>query len=501
MRDEPPGEQLPGDLSREPAPGRRWRDRLLTEPRRPVAVRTRPSAYWLVVATVCVGAFMGQLDASIVTLAFPTLQRQFHANLASVEWVALSYLVVLIASLTAVGRLADMIGRKLLYTYGFVAFAAASAACGFAPGLGWLIGFRAVQAIGAAMLQANSVALITNAVPQHRIGHALGVQGAAQALGLALGPTVGGLLIGSLGWRWIFFVNVPIGIVGTTAGWFFLPRSRDLAARRPFDAAGLALFVPAVATGLVGLSFGEHAGFGSPGIVAALVACAFFATLFYLHERRIEAPMLDLALFRVTAFRAGTAASLLSYLVMFGLLFVVPFVLENTRHLSPTSAGLALTALPAALAVVAPFAGRHALSARAGTLAGAGLLAVAVALATAAITAPGIGLMVAVLAVVGAGLGAFMSPNNAAIMHAAPRLQSGQAAGVLNTTRGLGTALGVAVTATIYGAVAGHSHLTTAAQTMSGFRVAAAVLAALAVVGAVFAVARDRSGSRAAAGG
>lgn len=147
-------------------------------------------------ATVCIGAFMGQLDASIVTLAFPTLRHDFGASLASVEWVGQAYLLVLVGLLTAVGRYADMVGRKLVYIYGFAIFVVGSALCGLAPSLSTLIAFRLLQGIGAAMFQANSVAILVGAVPRERLGRAVGVQGAAQALGLALGPAVGGLLIG-----------------------------------------------------------------------------------------------------------------------------------------------------------------------------------------------------------------------------------------------------------------------------------------------------------------
>ena len=166
---------------------------LLTERPRPRAVREHPRAAWLAVATVCFGAFMGQLDASIVTLTFPALQQQFHAPLAAVEWVSLSYLLTLVSLLVAVGQLADAAGRKLTYLHGFGLFAVASAACGLAPGLGWLVGFRVLQAVGAAMMQANSVALVVTSVPRERMRAALGMQAAAQALGLALGPTVGGV--------------------------------------------------------------------------------------------------------------------------------------------------------------------------------------------------------------------------------------------------------------------------------------------------------------------
>jgi MFS family permease len=190
----------------------RW-DRLLVEPRRPQGIRERPNAPWLAVAAVCVGAFMGQLDASIVTVALPTLQRTFDASVGAVTWVGLSYLLVLVATVTAVGRFADMWGRKLLYVYGFVIFALASALCGLAPDLAALCGFRALQAVGAAMLQANSLAIIVLVVPGRSLGKAIGIQGTAQALGLALGPSIGGLLLAAGGWRLIFFVNVLVGLV------------------------------------------------------------------------------------------------------------------------------------------------------------------------------------------------------------------------------------------------------------------------------------------------
>ncbi len=161
---------------------------------------------------------MGQLDASIVTVALPTLQRTFDASVGAVTWVGLSYLLVLVATVVAVGRFADMWGRKLLYVYGFGIFIIGSALCGLAPSLGWLIGFRALQAVGAALLQANSVAIIVLAVPKPSLGKAIGIQGAAQAVGLALGPTVGGFLLAAGGWRLIFFVNVPFGLVGMIAG-------------------------------------------------------------------------------------------------------------------------------------------------------------------------------------------------------------------------------------------------------------------------------------------
>ena len=332
--------------------------RLVIEPKRPAIIRDRPDAYWLAVAAVCIGAFMGQLDASIVTVALPTLQRTFHASVGAVTWVGLSYLLVLIATVTAVGRFADMWGRKLLYVYGFGVFIVGSALCGLSPSLGALIGFRALQAVGAALLQANSVAIIVLAVPRQSLGKAIGIQGAAQAVGLALGPSVGGLLLAAGGWRLIFFVSVPFGVLGMIAGLLLVPRSRHLQERVPFDWSGLALFFPAVVALFSAISFGNARGWTSPTILGLIGVGLVLAVGFVLRERRYAEPMLDLALFRRSRFSAGVTSGMLSYLVMFGVLFLVPFYLERGLRIGSGRAGLELMVMPLALGVAAPVAGR-----------------------------------------------------------------------------------------------------------------------------------------------
>ena len=445
--------------------------RLTVEPARPDAVRGRAGAEWLVVATVCVGAFMGQLDASIVTVTLPTLKQAFHSSLASVEWVALSYLVVLVATVAAVGRLGDVFGRKLLYTYGFAVFTLATVGCGFAPDLSVLILCRVAQALGAAMLQANSVALIVTTLPAHRRARGLGLQGAAQAVGLALGPTVGGLLIAAGGWRWVFFATVPAGVVGTIAGWYLLPRTRQRADAAPFDWRGLAVLGPVVLALLATLSYGT---------LWWLLPAVPGAGLLLVVERRAVSPLLPPVLFRQRAFSAGVLAGLLSYLALFGVLFATPFYAEETLHASSATTGLLLTVLPAALGLTAPVAGSAADRWDGRWLSVCGMSACAVALVLAATTHPGLPGLAGILALAGLGFGLFTPANNAALMAAADARHAGQVGGVLNMTRGLGTALGVAVT----GTAATH-----------GFRTAAWLLAGTAVAAAIAAAVRGRVGS------
>lgn len=428
-------------------PGERhpWTAVLLRERARPERIRQRPGAWWLAVATVCFGAFMGQLDASIVTLTYGSVRTEFHTSLAAVEWVSLAYLLTLVALLVPIGRLSDAYGRKLFYLYGFVVFTAASAACGLAPSLATLVAFRVVQAAGAAMMQANSVALVATSAPRERMRTALGVQAAAQALGLALGPTVGGALVATLGWRWVFGINVPIGLVALVAGHYLLPRTRSRQRSDGFDRSGLALLVVATTGGLLGLSAASGLPVPGWGVAGLFVLAAGAGWAFVVRQRVAAVPLLDLALLRVRAVSSGLTGALCGYLVLFGPLVLVPIVLTGGGS-SELTAGLVLTALPVGFAVAATAADRAlppALGDRGRCVLGALVCAAAlVAMALAPLTP---GPLVLLLAVLGLGLGIFTPANNTLIMGAIPARSSGTGGGLVNMARGLGTALGVAL--------------------------------------------------------
>src|SRR5271166_6797986 len=206
---------------------------------------SRASYPLLVVGTVCIGAFMGQVDSSITQLLLPRLESEFNAQLSTVSWVAVAYLLAMAAFLPIFGRLADILGRKLLYTGGFLLFVLGSALCGLAPSLPVLIGFRVLQAIGAALLSSNSVAIVVAAAGDELRGRALGIQAAAQAVGLSAGPAIGGLVLDWLDWRWVFWINVPVGLAGTALGWLVLAPTRDLPDEGSFDWKGAVLIAPA----------------------------------------------------------------------------------------------------------------------------------------------------------------------------------------------------------------------------------------------------------------
>jgi EmrB/QacA subfamily drug resistance transporter len=452
---------------------------LLTEPRRPARVRESPRAHWYVVGTVCVGAFMGQLDASIVTLALPRLEQDLHASVGAVEWVALAYLLVLVATVATVGRFADAVGRKLLYVYGFGVFTTGSVLCGLAPALPVLIAARVLQAVGAAMLQANSVALISEAMPGALLGRAIGVQGTAQALGLALGPVVGGALLALGGWRLIFLVNLPAGAIGLALGWFLLPRSRSRRQAARADQLGAVLLALGAAGPLVYLSLATRAGYADPRLLVALAAGLLAAIGFVRREHRIATPLIELSIFRRPVLSVGLSSGLVSYLVLFGTLVVVPYFL-SIEHVAFALVGLQLSVLPVAIGIAAPIAGRVLNRVGDRPLTGGGLILAAGGLLEIALWHGTAGLL-AGLAVAGLGLGAFIPANSATVMSASPPGHAGVVSGVLNMTRSMGTALGVALGSALYATAAGASGARTLHTAAVGLTVALTVLGCVAL--------------------
>ena len=233
-------------------------NRGLPEPAPAQFFERRPAYAWFVVGTVCVGAFVGQVDASIVQLAMPSFEDAFDAPLDAVSWVAVAYVLAFAAVLPAFARLAEIGGRKTLYLCGFALFGLFSALCGLAPSLPLLIAFRVLQGIGGSMLGANSVVILVAAAGSARRGKALGIMAAAQAVGLSLGPTLGGVLLATLGWRSIFWVTVPFALIGAALGWLIVPKTTSFAKDRRFDALGATLLIPALVALLMTIAEGAR---------------------------------------------------------------------------------------------------------------------------------------------------------------------------------------------------------------------------------------------------
>jgi EmrB/QacA subfamily drug resistance transporter len=415
----------------------------------------RPNYIWYVVATVCVGAFMAAVDASIVNVAIPSLQDYFHATAADASWVLIAYLLTLASLVTALGRWADMVGRRPLYTLGFLVFIIGSALCGAALSLPMLIVSRVLQAAGAAMLQANSVAIITATVPANVRGKAIGFQGSAQAVGLSIGPAVGGALIALFGWRAIFYVNVPVGIIGTLLGALLLPRDRIRAERQPFDWYGMLLFAPILVAIMLAMTEGPAWGWASPPILGMFAAAIVLMLGFWWREHRYPHPMINLDLFKIKVMTIGNITGLLSYAAMFGTLVLMPYFLKRVSHMPESEIGLLLTPVPVAMTVLAPIAGHLADRYGSRLLTTGGMAITGVGCLLLGLTANAHVSLVALvveLGLVGAGLGLFTPPNNSSVMGAAPKEHLGLSGGILNMARSLGMSWGTAFALTLMSA-------------------------------------------------
>jgi EmrB/QacA subfamily drug resistance transporter len=412
----------------------------------PVELLARWRHYpWLIVGVTCIGAFMGQVDASIVQLALPTLGRVFDCTLESVSWVALAYLLGVAAFLPIFAQLCQIFGRKLLYIIGFVVFTGASALCGFAPDLATLIAFRFLQGFGGAMLGANSMALVVTSTDKSLRARALGVYAGAQAVGISAGPVIGGLLLGTLGWPWVFWINVPFGLLAVVFGWLVLPITAQQNRNQTFDWRGGFLLAPALAFAVLALNQVSAWGPTSPALLGSVGAAI---VLIFLFLRQEHASLIDLALLDEPAFLGGALACALSYAILYGMFFLASFALVRGYEESAIVAGLKLAIIPISLGIVAPFAGALAdwMGTRLLSVAGMAICFVALLALTAIVMQPDANLWIGSLGLVafGAGLGLFIAPNNHATINAAPANLSGVAGGMLNLTRILGTVAGVA---------------------------------------------------------
>jgi EmrB/QacA subfamily drug resistance transporter len=456
----------------------------------PIHTRMPKDARWSVLTAIGVGTFMSALDGSVVNTILPVLARSFSSSVAAIEWVATIYLLVVSALLLGVGRAGDLRGHKRMYLGGFVLFVIGSALCGVAATAHLLIGMRALQAIGAAMLYANAPAILTKTFPAEQRGRALGAQAMFTYLGLTAGPSLGGWLAQAFGWRSVFYINVPIGALGIILGIRAIEDDRPDQTGEPFDFSGAVLFTAGLVALLVALDQGHAWGWLSPLTLGIFVFAVAVLAVFINVERRRANPMLDLSLFRSRVFSAATVSALLNYICVYAVLFVLPFLLIQGRGLDTQRAGLVLTAQPIVMAIVAPISGAR--SDRIGSRlpATSGMIILAIGLTVIAeLTERGSLLMIAGgLAIVGLGIGLFSSPNNSSLMGAAPRHRQGIAAGVLATARNVGMVLGVGVAGAVFTTIlarGGDNAL------VHGVRTSLFVAAAIAAVGALTSFVRE----------
>jgi EmrB/QacA subfamily drug resistance transporter len=406
---------------------------------------------WYVMAAVGTGVFLATVDSSIINVSLPTLVRALQTEFAVVQWVVLAYLLTITCTMAAIGRLADMVGKKSIYMLGFVIFTLGSALCGLAPTVNWLIAFRVLQALGAAMTMALGAAIVTEAFPPEERGRAMGIIGAVVSIGIVTGPALGGVILGVLSWRWIFYVNLPVGIIGILLAQRYVPDFKP-GGRQTFDVLGALSLCFSLLLLLLGLTFGQQQGFFQLLIYFLMAGGLLLLSIFVFVEQRVVQPMIDPKLFSNSIFSTNLTTGFISFIALGGTVILLPFYLENILGFPSMKVGLLMGIIPVMLGITSPFSG--ALSDRIGsrkiTMAGLVIMLTGyLAAGTLDQDTTAIGYIVRVFPI-GAGIGMFMSPNNSAIMGAASRRQLGIVSGMMAQSRTLGQTVGVAVIGAIW---------------------------------------------------
>ncbi|HEY7470405.1 MAG TPA: DHA2 family efflux MFS transporter permease subunit [Acidimicrobiia bacterium] len=425
----------------------------LTDPTRSPPAQVDYGRKWLILVAIAASTILATIDASIVNVAFPTLVDELDTSFNVIQWVALGYLLTIATLTLGMGRLGDVLGKKKLYVTGLIIFTAASALCGLVPDVSWLIGFRVLQAIGAVMVLALGAAILVEAFPPGERGKALGWIGTAVSLGIVSGPVIGGLLIASFSWRAIFFVNIPVGIVGTILAVRNIPNLLPARGQK-FDVVGAVLMSVALFALSLALTLGQEAGFGSPMIILGFVLALSCAVAFVIVELRVDSPMLELRLFSNPALAVGVSSGFLAYLCLSATFFLLPFYLEGVLGFSVGTMGILLGAGPLVMGLVSPVAGN--LSDRLGvyrlTLFGLVVMAVVYFSFATFDTETSVADYLLLAVPLGIGVGAFNSPNNSAIMGSVPPEYMGIGGGLLTITRLLGQISGIAVLGSVWAA-------------------------------------------------
>jgi EmrB/QacA subfamily drug resistance transporter len=473
--------------------------------RRRIGVQADHGAYkWWALSCTSLGMLLATINSGTLIIALPDLERSLHTSLLELVWVILVYMIASTVLVLSAGRLSDQFGRKKAYIGGFVIFAAASLGAGFAANGTQLILWRIAQGVGGSFLFANAAAIVTDAFPREQLGLAMGTNTMVAAVGLVIGPVLGGALV-AISWPWVFWFNVPFGLAGSIWAALILRELSGRSEDRAFDAAGTLTFLVGL-TGLVfGISKGGLSGWGSTEVIAALAAAAVLIPAFVVIERHHRAPMLDLSIFRSRLFSASAAAAFINGLARFALMFVFVFYYQGVQGNSPILAGVKLAPLALGMLISSPLSGIWADRRGSRMMAVLGML----------VTATGLALMTTLgrdtayvagglyLFIVGIGSGMFNSPNTAAMMGTVAQHRRGIAAGARVLLQNTGAVISIAfVLAIVTSSVPTHvlfavfsglaSHISGSQLTpfIANMHTALWVLAAVSLLGAFVAAAR-----------
>lgn len=410
----------------------------------------------LVLATCCCSLLMATMDNTIVNVALPSIRRDLHASLSGLQWIVDTYTLVLAGLLMLSGSTADRLGRRRMFQTGLLTFTAGSMVCSLAPGLGWLVAARAVQAVGGSMLNPVAMSIIANVFTEKgERARAIGIWGSVLGLSMALGPMVGGVLTETVGWRAIFWINLPIGVAAVVAAAMFVPESRADRPRRP-DPLGQLLAAGALAMLAYAIIEGPRVGWRTVPIAGLLTAAAALLVGFIAYERRRDDPLLDMRLFRSIPFAGAIATAVVAYSGSGAFLFLNTLYLQDSRGFSALAAGVATLPLATASFLMAPTSGRI-VAARGPRLPLyiAGVCAMAAAAVLVRLSpSTSLPLLLATYFVFGTAMGMVNSPITNTAVSGMPRAQAGVAAAVASTSRQVGQSLGVALAGSLVGSAA-----------------------------------------------
>jgi EmrB/QacA subfamily drug resistance transporter len=455
---------------------------------------------WWTLGAVAFGLFMIMLDNTIVNVALPSMGRELDMSLSQLEWVVTAYALSFAALLITGGKLADYYGRKKIFLVGLVVFTLSSLACGLAPSAAWLIGARAVQGAGSALMNPATLSIITTTFEPRERGRAIGIWAGVSALALSIGPLLGGLIVDHLSWHWVFYVNVPVGALALVVSQLVIRESRDTSHEQKIDIPGLLTS----GLGLLALCYAliesNRHGWASPEIIGLFVASAVLLVGFVLVERHQRLPMLDLSLFRIPSFVGANLVALLVSLGMFGVFLFVSLYVQDVLGYTPTQAGAAFLPMTLLIIVVAPIAGQW--SDRIGSrwLMGIGMTLLGIS----GLLYQLIGVdtsywhLLPAMLVGGVGIAMTMSPMTSAAMASVPPDKAGVGSGVLNSFRQVGGSLGIAVMGAIVASytIPGQTGPQAAVNYVDGLHAALIVSALISFAAAVVAVTLVRTTPR-----
>jgi EmrB/QacA subfamily drug resistance transporter len=442
---------------------------------------------WWTLLAVAFGLFMIMLDNTVVNVALPSIRRDLGISISELEWVVNGYALTFGVLLLTGGKLADLLGRRRIFIVGLIIFTASSFFCGFANSATVLIGARVVQGVGAALMNPATLSIITATFPPRQRGMAIGIWAGVSAMALAIGPLIGGAITEHINWSWVFYINVPIGLLGIVAARIFIDESKDTTEQR-LDLPGLLTSAIALFALTYGLIEANHYGWASARIVTCFVVAAVFFVVFILLESNQRLPMLDLSLFRNTSFTSANTVMLLIGLAMFGTFFFVSLYVQNVLRYSPMQAGATFLPMTVLIILVAPLSGRlsDTLGPRAMMVPGLSLVTASLVLFSIQDEGSSFWTLLPALFVGGLGMGLAMAPTTSAAMHAVPVDKAGVGAAVINSSRQIGGSIGIALMGAIV-ATQFNPALPNPHEFVNGFQLGLRVAAGIAFVGVLVA--------------